>query len=375
MDDVPALVFDNGSSLIRAGFAEDDRPIVTLPTVVGRPKYNGPLPRHSGPKDTYVGDEAQVRRATHAIRNPIENGIVLNWDDMEKIWCHTFREKLGVTPGDHPVLLTEAAGNPPANREKMAEVMFEKFDLKACYIADQVILPLYASGRTTGVVLSLGEGVSTVAPIEDGSAVPNSMSRFDFAGKDLTVYLQRLLMLHCLERSYAYEAIADLENVTDLKEKMCYVAFEPKKYKRKAAPGKEHKLPDGNVIQAGNELFTCPEALFQPDFCGQTHVGIHQALYKSVMTCDADIRKELFANIVLSGGTTMLPGFAERMEKEVSQMAGRSTTVRIVAPPERTNSTWVGGSILASLSTFQNMWITKQQYEEAGPVIVHSKRL
>jgi len=136
---------------------------------------------------------------------------------------------------------------------------------------------------------------------------------------------------------------------------------------------KQYEMPDGQVITVGSERFRTPEVLFQPSFLGSESVGIHETTYNSIMKCDVDIRKDLYANTVLSGGTTMFPGIADRMQKEISALAPSTMKIKIIATPERKYSVWIGGSILASLSTFQQMWISKQEYDESGPSIVHRK--
>ena len=138
-----------------------------------------------------------------------------------------------------------------------------------------------------------------------------------------------------------------------------------------AASSSSYELPDGQVITIGNERFRCPEALFQPSLLGMDACGIHETTYNSIMKCDIDIRMTLYGNIVLSGGNTMFPGIAERMHRELDDQCGRR--VKVIAPPERKFSAWIGGSILASLSTFQQMWISKQEYDEVGPPIIHRK--
>nr|XP_020638505.1 actin, aortic smooth muscle-like isoform X2 [Pogona vitticeps] len=317
-DETTALVCDNGSGLCKAGFAGDDAPRAVFPSIVGRPRHQGVMVG-MGQKDSYVGDEAQSKRGILTLKYPIEHGIITNWDDMEKIWHHSFYNELRIAPEEHPVLLTEAPLNPKANREKMTQIMFETFNVPAMYVAIQAVLSLYASGRTT----------------------------------------------------------AEREIVRDIKEKLCYVALDFENEMATAASSssleKSYELPDGQVITIGNERFRCPETLFQPSFIGMESAGVHETTYNSIMKCDIDIRKDLYANNVLSGGTTMYPGIGDRMQKEITALAPSTMKIKMIAPPERKYSVWIGGSILASLSTFQQMWISKDEYEEAGPSIVHRK--
>ena len=369
---VVPLVIDNGSGMCKAGFAGDDAQKAVFPNIVGRPRMPGIIVG-TEQKEVYIGDEAQAKRGILNLKYPIEHGIVTNWDDMERVWHHTFFNELRTAADEHPVLLTEAPLNPKQNREKMTQIMFDTFNVPAFYVAIQAVLSLYSSGRTTGMVFDSGDGVTHVVPIYEGYALPHAIQRIDIAGRDITNHLVRLLT----ERGHSLNNSAEREIVRDIKEKLCYIAldFNEEMAKSKSSPEleKQYELPDGSHLTIGNERFRAPEALFQPSLLGLDIDGADETTFKSIMKCDLDIRRDLYGNVVLSGGTTMYAGIAERLTKELTNRAPPSMKVKVVAPPERKFSVWIGGSILSSLSSFQQMWVSKAEYEEAGPSIVHRK--
>ncbi|XP_070809945.1 actin-like isoform X5 [Pituophis catenifer annectens] len=301
-----ALVVDNSSRNCRAGIAGEDLPRIVLPPIIGRPKQQSAVEDR---KAFYVGSDAQSRRDVLTLRYPIQSGFIYNWDDMEKIWHHVFYKELQVTPEERPVLLSENSRVFKSEAEKITQIMFESFNASAFYLAFHAVLSLYASGRTSGVVLDTKNDRIDPLPVYEGHALRHAFFRVDLSGEDLTDFLLQMLN----KRGYHIKR---------------------------------------------EERESC---------------GIHETVFNAVMKCDRDLCRTMFKNVVLAGGTSMLPGFAERLQMEMAPLAPLNAEVNIVAPPNRTCSSWVGGSLLASLPHFQQMCISKKEYEEFGPALVHRK--
>lgn len=352
------LVLDNGSGTIRAGFAGTDLPAAYFPSYVGRPKHTRVL-AGALEGDVFIGPRAQELRGLLKIRYPLEHGVVTDWDDMERIWTYVYEHELKTLSEEHPVLLTEPPQNPNSNREMAAQILFEQFNVPAVYMSIQAVLSLYASGRTTGIVLDSGDGVTHAVPVYEGFAINNSVRRIDVAGRDVTEQMQLLLR----KSGHVFHTSAEKEIVRIMKEKTSYVSVDPKKEEKELSQGLWHadkrefpyELPDGRKIQVGAERFRAPEILFNPEIIGLEYPGVHQMLVDSITRVDMDLRKNLFANIVLSGGTTLTKGFGDRLLMELQRQAVKDTHIKIFAPPERKYSTWIGGSILAGLSTFRKV--------------------
>jgi centractin len=287
---------------------------------------------------------------------------------MERIWNHVYSDELETLSEEHPVLLTEAPLNPRSNRDMAAQIFFETFNVPALFTSIQAVLSLYSSGRTTGIVLDSGDGVTHAVPVYEGFSMPNAIRRVDVAGRDVTENLQT----HLRKAGYHLHTSAEKELVRVIKEKCCYVALNPSKEEKDIKEHEEFKLPDGNTLRLGAERFRAPEILFNPELVGQEFPGVHQVVVDSIGRTDLDLRKNLFANIVLSGGTTLTKGFGDRMLAEVKRLAVREMKIKIFAPPERKYATWIGGSILAGLSTFKRMWVSAEEYNE-DPDIIHKK--
>jgi len=370
-DDTQAVVIDNGSGMMKAGYGQQESPEVYFSSVIGRPKYGTMV--GSEVKEHYIGKEAIDKRGVLSLSYPVANGIVNDWDDMTKIWEHTYYNELRCEPTERPAHLTEAPKNPTKNREKMLEIFMDQFQVPAFYVSVQAVLALYSSGRTTGCVYDSGDGVSHTVPVYDGFSLKHAIKRANLAGRELTGYLGDILN----ESGINLTSSAEFDIVRDIKEKKTYVALdyeaEMEAFSNDKTKETTYELPDGTVVSFGNQQIKCPEVLFKPQLIGKDFPGMDKMVYNCIQACDIDVRRDLFKNITLSGGSTMFPGINDRLVKEIKAQANASVEVKVIAPNERKFSVWIGGSTLSSLTTFASMWITKGEYEETGVNIVHRK--
>ncbi|XP_054281704.1 actin-related protein 2 isoform X1 [Macrosteles quadrilineatus] len=384
------IVCDNGTGFVKCGYAGSNFPEHIFPSVVGRPiikavnKIGDIEVKGYCVRDLMVGDEASKLRSMLELSYPMENGIVRNWKDMCHVWDYTFGpEKMNIDPKECKVLLTEPPMNPIKNREKMIEVMFEQYQFHGAYIAIQAVLTLYAQGLLSGVVIDSGDGVTHICPVYEEYALPHLTRRLDIAGRDITKYLIKLLLL----RGYAFNHTADFETVRIMKEKLCYVGYNIETEQKLALETtvlvEPYTLPDGRVIKLGGERFEAPEALFQPHLIDVEGQGIAELVFNTIQAADIDIRAELYKHIVLSGGSTMYPGLPSRLEREIKQLylervlkndisKLNKLKIKIEDPPRRKDMVFIGGAVLAEVMKDKpNFWITSQDYQEMGKNVLN----
>jgi len=359
--ELTAVVLEFGSGFTKAGFAGDDAPRAVFPSVVGRCKHSRVMVGMAQ-KEAYVGDEAQSKRGVLTLKYPISRGVVENLDDFEKL-CHSaFYNELRVEPQEHPLLLSMPIKHPPEMTERVVHLMFEAFAVPALYIAPGPVLELYASGRTTGLVISIGDAAAHAVPVYEGHVLPHAVRSLELGGRDLDDYAMKIMT----ERGYSFTTTAERDVVRDIKEKLCHVAL----HAEGGVEERSYELPDGQVIVLGNESFRIPEALFNPSVMGKDLAGIQELAFMAIQACDIDIRKDLYSNIVLAGGSSLFPGLEERLSREMALLAPSTMCIKVCTAPNGRHAAWVGGSILASLSTFQSMWITREVYEDQGPAAI-----
>ena len=362
------IIIDNGSGYIKAGLSGEESPRDYFPSIVGYPKSR----KHSeftlggNEKELFVGKEAEDYRGILKLNYPIKHGVIENWNEMEEIWGHILYYEL------FNVLITEYSKNSKDNREKIAQIMFEIFNAHGLFIINPAALSLYSEGKYTGFVLDLGDGTTQFTPVFDGYRLDGFYDYYNFGGRDLTQYFANILNNY---NGFGYKT-NECEIVKYIKEKICYIALDYEEELQSLEPY-YYELPDGHLIEIKEERISVPEAIFKPSLINPSYKNfrISQICYDTIEKCDIDIRKELYNNILLSGGNSMFKGLPEKFTKEIKALVPESMKeeVQVIAPPERRFASWIGGSLISSISTFESCWITKTEFEENGARILKRK--
>ncbi|KAI8969917.1 actin family [Mycotypha africana] len=418
-DEVNALVFDMGSTSFRVGFAGEDVPKATFPTSYGIDKDN----------NYYIGEnKINTWRPDMEIKNPMEDGLVKDWDAVEYLWKAAYNDMLRVDSSQHPLLCTEPAWNTPENREKMMQLAFEKFDVPAFYVSKDAVLTAFSVGRATGLVLDSGGDVTSAVPVYDGYVLKKGILHQPIGGNLLTQQIKDHLKTDLNYEVTPLYKIASKKTVSSGQSPQIQLRDRPNttksfddfqiskiihEYKESVSqiseipydenimsqrPQKPFEFPDGYNNTFGAERYRVPEIMFNPQHVRlppvepgketepipglnvtrsqiQHSAGVSQLVFNSINACDIDLRPLLFNNVIVAGGNTLFPGFTERLSNDLPAMApGSKVKVHgFNTQVERKSSSWLGGSILASLGTFNQLWISKKEYEEVGPSIIETK--
>ncbi|KAJ6798404.1 actin-related protein 4 isoform X2 [Iris pallida] len=438
-DEVSAIVIDLGSHTCKAGYAGEDAPKAVFPSVVGsieQPEAIEDIKSEKDPESIsdskngvklndsdktkakrklYVGSQALgYRRDFMEVISPIKDGVVVDWDIVDNIWDHAFRERLLIDPKEHPMLLAEPSSNTPQQRERAAELMFEKYMVPALFLAKNAVLTSFASGRATSLVVDSGGGSTTVAAVHDGYVLQKAVATSPIGGDFLTECMMKSLEskgtvlkprysfkrkeicpgefqtvdLDFKHTTESYKLYSQRVIASDIKECVCRApdtAFDESAYAN--IPTTSYELPDGQTLEIGADRFKVPDVLFNPSLVqtipgmenfsdAATVRGLPQMVIESINKCDVDIRRELFSSILLAGGTASMQQLKERLEKDLIEEAPQAARVKVLASgnaTERRFSVWIGGSILASLGSFQQMWFSRAEYEEHGVSYIQRK--
>jgi len=407
MSGKPAVIIDNGTGYTKMGFSGNVEPQYIIPTVLATKGDDGLAGKKDGIEDLdfHIGNAAFDNASTYQVNYPIREGIVANWDNMERLWQRCMFEYLRCEPEEHYVVLTEPPLNPPENRELTAEIMFETFNVPGLYIAVQAILALAASWTSksvterslTGTVIDSGDGVTHVIPVADGYVIGSCIKHIPLAGRTVTQFIQQLLR----DRKEPIPPEDSLEIAKKIKEMYSYVCpdlvkefgkfdKDPSKY-YKQYQGVKKTTGTPYTVDIGYERFLGPEVFFNPEIFSSDYITpLPDVVDETIMKCPIDVRRGLYKNIVLSGGTTMFKDFGRRLQRDIkrnvdnrmnaniARLAAASSVLSKAAPPPAIDvnvishhmqryAVWFGGSMLASTPEFHRVCITKKQYEEEGP--------
>ena len=359
----PRLVVTIGTYTCRAGFSCESKPRSVIRTAIGTCQTPG------GESVKYYGNDAI--RPHLRLNHIIEHGIITNFDYWEQFVHHVFYNELKVAPEEHAMILSEVPIGPKANREKTTQILFETFNVGALHIKLDMVLSLIASGRVTGTVASCGATVTHVIPVFTGYGLPHAILRIDLGGNDVTSQLATLLS----ERGYDVTSLADREAVNEMKHKLAYVSqdIEGELAQTSSSTEETYSLPDGRVVRIGTEKYRCAEILMNPSLIGRESHGITETIFNSIMKSDVDIRKPLYGNVLLTGGSSMIKGMDTRIGTDLNMLAPKRFPVDIISLPDKDLLAWFGGSILSSLPEIRDMWVTKGEYDDSGPGIIHRK--
>ena len=394
----PVVILDNGSGYLKAGFSDQKKPQICIPALIGRQllrygeKIETKMLEEDAPKykEIMIGDEVIPYRSLLELTYPIDEGIIQNPDDLFKLWEYALTNKLKIEdPSESKVLVTEAPLNPLANKKTICEILFEQMGVKEINIEAQAKCSLFCEGIDSGVVLDSGDGVTHCIPISDGNIIRYNIERLDLAGRHITQYLIRLLQ----RKGYSFNSSADFEFVRNLKEKYCFVSNDIEKDRKIEREttfyNSYHLLPDETRIHISDEKFEAPEILFNPYLIGLDVNGIPEMMYKSINNCPIDLRRGLYGSLILSGATTLFPGFATRLELEMKRLyrennkkiAGSKKSkisINVIDSPRRKYSVFIGASIIGNYYNSpdsNDYWVSIDEWLECGDNVVNKENL
>lgn len=358
-------VVDNGSGCIKAGFSGEEAPLHIFPTIVGKTKVKGIFVGDEK-KESILGSEAEEKFGILDINYPIQGGMVVDWNQMERIWAHTFYDQLKIAPEEQNILLSEAPYNTKENREKIVEMMFETFNCAGTYLSQQPVLAAYSVGKSTCLSIDCGHGSTNFAPIYEGILLKEAVTHIPVAGKEIHLLLTKLLQ----NNGQIIDSKMQMQSIIKAKELYCY-------YNNENAPDCEKiewELPDKRKIEIKSEKFEAPEVIFKPAKFDYKCKSFRAAFLESLKKTDMDLRETMLNQIIFNGATSLIKGFKTRVTNEILEITQDFDCEKNVhVYPEAKYMTWIGGSILSSLGNFSTLWITKGEYKEEGAAIVHKK--
>ena len=374
------IIIDIGTGEVKAGFNGQERPKILFKNQFGEPKYSKILKQFNKDNkqisDIYIGEKCDSCLSALKLRKPVDHGSFTNSEDIIPIFNHIFtRLKLDSEEiKNHPILVSESLQNPSKNRENIASILFDYFEVPKLFFASQPILSLFATSNTTGAILESGEGVTQSCIVYEGYSIPCSFERYDYGGGDVTKYLYTLLQ----NLGFYFDTSAEYQIVSDIKEQLCFACPTNmiENIKKNSEFEKENYfLPDGNVIKLGEERILPPEILYNPELNGMEFPSFQNMILNSINKVDMELRPKLYESILLSGGNTSIKGTANKVYSEFKKLISQNMKIKIHSPKNPYLLCWIGGNIISGLEIFKKMWITKEEWNDIGENIVHDKTI
>lgn len=369
--DIKTVVVDLGTNSCKIGFSGDSAPKKDIPSVISDvSKYTRVIYQDDSHWD-YIGEGALKMMPLHEIKNFITNGEIINFDNYSKLF-NSFLKILNLSNKLEEIqhFTTEPLFASDRQREKLSQITFEDFGMHSFYTVVQARAAALSTGKTTGMFIDIGEGQRHIYSMNDGVCIRRVISRKNFGGGIVTDTLMRKLN----EIGYQFYGNNQREIVKQIKENHIYTPMDCNDALYSNKKEISYELPDGNLIQIPMEmLITCGEIFFDPSYSNNEYNSIHQESFDLIQKCDLKTQNTLLNSIHLFGGPTLNKGFHERFEKEIQILAGKDQSTKVIASTDRKYSTWIGSSMMSNLSSFQNKWFKKDEYEEHGPFLVHKK--
>lgn len=354
-------IIDIGTYSTKAGFSGESEPAFFIPSIIGKPRPST-FRQNTFQQDIYIGNDAIKNLSILSLSSPLNNRILQNMDETQAFLEYLFSSQFKIPSTKLPVLLSIDPFTEDKDREKLTTLLFETFHTPLFYGALSSSLILYSSGLITGFSIDIGEMGGTFVPIYEGFSMCHLSKKMDIGGKHVSNCLRKAV----IDSGYSFPPLNEKDIIRDIKEQLCYVQVDTSSKPEE----KVFLTPENQSIKLTDQLFKSTEPLFNPNTIGINAPGMSELIYESMTSIDSDVKDSILKNVVIAGGTSLLPGLPQRIEKDISD---KMLSISTIAPPGRKTSLWIGGSMIASIPTFKDLSISKAEYEESGPSIIHIK--
>ena len=362
------IVIDAGSGIIKGGYGGEDGPRCIFSSIVGIPKMQG-LKVGMELKERYCGDEAIKKFEIMNFNQPIQQGEVSDWEKFETLMQYLLYDEMKIVPEDMSILMAEAPLPNKNKRAKLAEILFETFNVKRLHLGNSSMLGLFSYGKSSGLIVDSGFNVTSTVPIYEGFPLTHATVKINFGGENISKNLLELIKEN-IDKSY--KEIKGRILADDIKEKLSFVSLNGVENEDNSET--TYELPDGKKVNLIHELCSINETLFNPnedDIQNKGLKSLKNMIVESMDKCESEIKDDIKENICLIGGTTLLHNFPEKLKNDISSSElTQLSNFNMQTLPERQFSSWIGGSIMSSLDHFSYLWVTKKEYDENGQILV-----